>query len=135
RNPQASFIYTDLSKEFPSYVYDKGKSTYRGESVSEGGYVYAEPGMYSNVAVLDIASMHPTSIECLNLFGDFTPNFSGLKAARLAIKRKDYDSAREMLGGKLGPFLGDPEEADALAYALKIVINIVYGLTSAKFDN
>jgi hypothetical protein len=40
-----------------------------------------------------------------------------------------------MLDGKLAPYLEDEENADALAYALKIVINIVYGLTSAKFDN
>lgn len=91
--------------------------------------------MYTNVALLDVASMHPTSIEQLNLFGDYTPNFSALKAARLAIKHKDYDAAGVMLGGKLKPFLVDKDGADALAYALKIVINIVYGLTSAKFDN
>jgi hypothetical protein len=40
-----------------------------------------------------------------------------------------------MLDGRLAPYLGDEDGADALAYALKIVINIVYGLTSAKFDN
>ena len=40
-----------------------------------------------------------------------------------------------MLGGKLAPYLSDPGTANDLAYALKIVINIVYGLTSAKFDN
>jgi energy-coupling factor transporter ATP-binding protein EcfA2 len=135
RNPQASFVYTDLSKEFPGYVYDFGKSTYRGEEVGEGGYVYAEPGIYENVALLDVASMHPTTIEVLNLFGEYTPNFAALKAARMAIKHKEYGSAKKMLGGKLAPYLGDPEQADALAYALKIVINIVYGLTSAKFDN
>jgi hypothetical protein len=33
------------------------------------------------------------------------------------------------------PYLQDESGADKLAYALKIVINIVYGLTSAKFDN
>lgn len=134
--PQSSFIYTDLSKEFPGYEFDLGKSSYRGEDPSEGGYVYAEPGMYENVAVLDVASMHPTSIEQLNLFGDeYTPRFSALKAARLAIKHKDYKSASKMLDGKLAPFLQDENDADALSYALKIVINIVYGLTSAKFDN
>jgi DNA polymerase elongation subunit (family B) len=53
----------------------------------------------------------------------------------MAIKHGDYDSARTMLGGKLAPHLDNPESADALSYALKIVINIVYGLTSAKFDN
>jgi energy-coupling factor transporter ATP-binding protein EcfA2 len=135
RNPQAKFVYTDLRKEFPEYVFDMGKSTYRDEAPGEGGYIYAEPGMYENVAVLDIASMHPTTIEQLNLFGEYTPKFAALKAARIAIKRKDYDSARKMLNGKLAPHLEDPAHADALAYALKIVINIVYGLTSAKFDN
>lgn len=37
--------------------------------------------------------------------------------------------------GRLAPFLDNEDHADALAYALKIAINIVYGLTSAKFDN
>jgi hypothetical protein len=131
----ASFVYTDLRKQFPGYVFERGKSTYNGEEVGEGGYVYSEPGMYENVAMLDVVSMHPTSIELLNLFGDFTPRFSALKAARVAIKRKEYSAAKKMLGGKLAPYLGDPEQAEALAYALKIIINIVYGLTSAKFDN
>lgn len=135
KKPQSSFVYTDLSKEFPGYKYDFGVSTYRGETTGEGGYVYAEPGMYRNVAVLDIASMHPTTIECLNLFGKYTKNFSALKAARIAIKHKDYEAAGQMLGGKLKPFLGDEDQAEALSFALKIVINIVYGLTSAKFDN
>lgn len=135
KNPQRSFVYTDLSKEFPGYEFNLGKSTYREEDPSEGGYVYAEPGIYSNVALLDVASMHPTSIERLNLFGDYTPNFSDLKSARLAIKHGDYNAARKMLDGRLAPHLGDEEDAKALSYALKIVINIVYGLTSAKFDN
>jgi hypothetical protein len=135
RNPQASFVYTNLSEQFEGYTFDFGKSTYRGEETGEGGYVYAEPGMYENVALLDVASMHPTSIEQLNLFGEYTKNFSALKEARIAIKHRDFERAREMLGGKLAPFLTNEQEADALAYALKIVINIVYGLTSAKFDN
>lgn len=135
RRTQDKFVYTDLSKEFPGYVYDFGKSTYRGEEVGEGGYVYAEPGIYTDVAVLDVASMHPTSIEVLDLFGPYTDNFSDLKAARIAIKRHDYEHAREMLGGILGPFLESEDDAKALSDALKLVINIVYGLTSAKFDN
>lgn len=133
--PQKSFVCPDLRKEFPDYVFDKGKSYYRGENPGEGGYVYAEPGMYKNVVLMDIVSMHPTTIEKLNLFGEYTPKFSALKNARIAIKHKDYDSAKGMLNGKLVPYLQNPAEADALAYALKIVINIVYGLTSAKFDN
>lgn len=135
KNPQRSFVYTDLSREFPGYKFDAGKSSYRDEDPGEGGYVYAVPGMYENVALLDIASMHPTTIEILNLFGKYTEKFSDLKRARLAIKHKRYDEARQMLDGRLAPFLEDENRADKLAYALKIVINIVYGLTSAKFDN
>jgi energy-coupling factor transporter ATP-binding protein EcfA2 len=135
------FVYTDLSTEFPGYKFELGRSYYKGEEPGEGGYVYAEPGMYENVAVLDVASMHPTSIVQLNAFGPYTAKFEDLIKARIAIKRKDFDAAAGMLDGRLLPFLSDPhtgydiEGADQLAYALKIVINIVYGLTSAKFDN
>jgi hypothetical protein len=141
RNPQDKFIYTSLGDQFEGYEYkyDPEKkqfiSTYKGETTGEGGYVYAEPGMYENVAVLDVASMHPTSIEVLNLFGDYTQNFSDIKAVRIAIKRGEFDKAKQMLGGKLARYLNNEEQAEALSYALKIVINIVYGLTSAKFDN
>lgn len=134
RNPQTEFIYTKLETEFPGYVYDAGKSTYRGEEVGEGGYVYAEPGIHTDVALLDVASMHPTSIIKLNMFGKYTPNFEGLMKARLAIKHRDYDGARKMLNGKLAPYLQNESAAKELSYALKIVINIVYGLTSANFD-
>jgi Family of unknown function (DUF5906) len=135
RDHKTEFVYTDLSEEFPGYTYDTGVSSYRGENPSEGGYVYAEPGMYENVSVLDVVSMHPTSIEMLNLFGKYTGRFTALKNARVAIKRQDYDMAREMFGGKLAAYLKNPEDAEALSYALKIAINSVYGLTSAKFDN
>jgi hypothetical protein len=139
RNPQSKFVYTDLSEMFPGYKYDpynvEQKSSYRGEDPSEGGYVYAEEGMYTNVAVLDVASMHPTSIINLNAFGEYTPKFADLLNARLAIKHKKYDAARKMLDGRLEPYLKDEKQAKQLSYALKIVINIVYGLTSAKFDN
>jgi energy-coupling factor transporter ATP-binding protein EcfA2 len=136
RQPQKKFVYTDLSEEFPGYIFENGKSYYRDEDPSEGGYVYAEVGYHENVALLDVASMHPTSIEVLNLFGkEYTANYSALKEARIAIKRKQFDKAKKMLDGKLAPYLQNEEDADKLAYALKIVINIVYGLTSAKFDN
>jgi energy-coupling factor transporter ATP-binding protein EcfA2 len=135
KNPQQYFVYTDLSEEFNGYTFDAGKSSYRGEDPGEGGYVYAEPGIYTNVALLDVASMHPTTIVLLNLFGKYTERFKELKDARMAIKRKDFDIARKMMNGRLAPFLKNKDGADKLAYALKIVINIVYGLTSAKFDN
>ncbi len=135
KNPQRSFVYTDLSQEFPGYKYDMGKSTYRGEEVGEGGLVRAKPGMYTDVALLDVASMHPTSLIRLNAFGEYTQKFAELMEARLAIKRRDFDTAREMLDGRLAQFLSDEDETQDLAFALKIIINIVYGLTSAKFDN
>lgn len=134
-NPQKEFVYTDLSKEFPDYVFDHGKSTYCGEDVSEGGEVYAEPGMYSNVALLDIESMHPTSIEELNMFGKYTKRFSEIKQARLAIKHGELKKASSMLDGILEKYLKEGNNSKALSYALKIVINIVYGLTSASFEN
>lgn len=136
KKPQSEFVYTDLSEMFPGYTFELGKSHYKGELVGEGGYVYAEKGMYEDVALLDITSMHPTSIQLLNLFGEeFTKNFWALVQARIAIKRGNYEEAKKMLGGKLARHLNNPERAEALSYALKIVINIVYGLTSARFEN
>ena len=121
---------------FPGYTFEKGKSVYRGEEVGEGGYVYAEPGIHRNVALLDIASMHPSSIVAENLFGDeYTGHFRDILQARICIKHKDYENARQLFDGKLGAYLDDPAQAKALAGALKIAINSVYGLTSAKFDN
>ena len=135
KKPQSQFNYMDLSEMFPGYSYDHEKSLYRGEDPGEGGYVYAEPGIYKNVALLDVASMHPTSIEQLNLFGQYTKNFSDLKQARIYIKHGDFDAAGKMFGGKLAKYLTSKEQAKALSYALKIAINSVYGLTSANFDN
>ena len=135
KDPQRYFVYTDLSTQFPGYTFSAGKSSYKGEDPGEGGYVYAEPGIYEDVALLDVVSMHPASIRELNLFGKYTGKFVELMKVRMAIKRKDFPVAREMLDGRLKPYLKNEDGADKLAYALKIVINIVYGLTSAKFDN
>lgn len=125
---------------FPGYKYERGESTYRGEIVSEGGYVYSVIGMHINVAVLDIVSMHPHSAIVEKLFGEiFTAKFEELVDARVAVKHKDWDTARTMLDGKLIPYIQkvlDGEiTAKELADALKIAINSVYGLTSAHFDN
>ena len=135
KNPE--LVYTDLSKEFPGYSFDPvaHKSSYMGEDPSEGGYVYAEPGIYENVILLDIASLHPHSIIALNLFGEYTPRFKDILDARIAIKHKDYAKARKMLDGALAEFLDDEEQAAQLAQALKIVINSVYGFTTATFPN
>ena len=121
---------------FPGYTFDHGKSLYWGEEIGEGGYVYAEPGMYRAVALLDIASMHPSSIMAERLFGDiYTARFGDILAARLAIKHGEFEKAEKMLDGKLAPYLKDKDAAKNLAQALKIAINSVYGLTSAGFDN
>lgn len=117
----------------PTKIY---KSIYRGEEVGEGGYVYAEPGIYTDVALLDIESMHPHSAIAEQLFGEYyTARFKEIVDARLAIKHKDIEKARTLLNGELAPYLDDPELLKGLKQALKIVINSVYGLTSAKFMN
>lgn len=121
---------------FPGYTFEDGKSIYRGEEVGEGGYVYAEPGMYSNIALLDIASMHPSSIVAEELFGpEYTKRFNEILQARIAIKHKEFDKAKKMLNGALAKYLTDEAAAADLAQALKIAINSVYGLTSASFDH
>ena len=152
RNPQSQYVYTDLSTIFPGYRYDpygipeeeylegtkivSGKSIYRGEDPGEGGYVYANPGIYYNVALLDIASMHPHSAIRLNIFGDeYTAKFKNIVDARIYIKHKDYEAAKSILPERLHKYLNDPSGAKKLANALKTAINSVYGLTSAKFDN
>lgn len=120
---------------FPDYKYENGESTYRGEIVGEGGYVYSEPGAYADVGLDDIASMHPSTMHAERLLGIFQDRFDDLLNARVAIKHKDFDKAKSMLDGKLAPFLDDPSSAKELSQALKIVINSVYGLTSASFKN
>ena len=121
---------------FPGYTFEGGKSIYRGEEVGEGGYVYAEPGMYSNIALLDIASMHPSSIVAEELFGpEYTKRFNDILQARIAIKHNEFDKAKKMLNGALAKYLTDAAAASDLAQALKIAINSVYGLTSASFDH
>lgn len=135
RRPQEHFKYTRLEEMFPGYEYNFGKSTYRGIEVGEGGYVDTEPGIYENVFVLDVESMHPTSIIALDAFGKYTSRFEDLVKARLAIKHGDYEAARTMLDGKLAPYLTNKADAKALSFALKIIINIVYGMTSASFPN
>ena len=136
KNANKDFVYTDLSTQFPGYHRNAdGKYEYLGREPGNGGYVFSNPGMYFDVDLFDVESMHPTSIEVLNAFGKYTVNFSGIKNGRLAIKHNDMDAALNVLDGKLSPFLEDPETFPKLAYALKIAINIVYGMTSATFFN
>ena len=151
KEKKPKLIYTDLAtgersdgtfdKAFTGYeyVYDENDkrfhNMYRGTDVGKGGYVYAEPGMYSNIALLDVASMHPNSAINLNAFGEYTQRFKDILDTRIAIKHGDYESARHLFDGRLAPYLDDESTAKDLAQALKIAINSVYGLTSASFEN
>lgn len=151
RNPK--LVYTDLAtgeqfydgltelpkptvtNAFPGYSYENGQNMYRGTNIGRGGYIISHPGIYSCVALLDVSSLHPNSIRAMNCFGEYTKNFTDILDARVAIKHKDYDTARKMLNGRLAPYLEDESTAKQLAQALKIAINSVYGLTAASFDN
>lgn len=156
-------VYTNLEETFPGYefcswpeYYEKypeymagvdakelerrlkdtfTRNLYRGTDLGFGGYVYAEPGMYQNIALLDVASLHPHSIKAMNCFGEYTKNFTDIMDARIFIKHGDYESARQLFDGKLAKYLDDPSTAKQLAQALKIAINSVYGMTSATYDN
>lgn len=143
--PQDKFVWYDLATEFPGYKYDKFakiKSDYKGRNPSEGGYVYSEPGVYRNVALFDVESLHPHSLIAINYFGEYTPKFAALVACRMYIKHGRLEEAAHAfdeidieLSKKLAKYLEDDSMADALAHAMKIIINIVYGMTSASFDN
>ena len=104
------------------------------ELIGEGGRVYAKPGMYYWVKTFDVASMHPSSIIAENGFGPYTKRFKELMDIRVAIKHKDFEAVKK-INPALAKYLNDPKQAKALSFALKIVINSVYGLTAAKFQN
>ena len=140
--PQDKFNWYDLSKEFPGYKFEYGKSTYLGKDPSEGGYVSSKPGVYENIYYIDIASLHPWSLINMNYFGPYTKKFKRLVQCRVYVKRKQFDLALhafddvdQALSDKLKPYLSDPTQAGGLGHALKIIINIVYGMTSAPYDN
>ena len=125
---------------FPGYKFEFGKSTYRGEEVGEGGYVYSEPGMYGNVALLDVSSMHPHSTIAECLFGPrFTKAYRDIVEGRVDIKHEAWDIVDNAMDGKLRPYIRKVKNGEMtsgeLANALKTAINSVYGLTSASFDN
>ena len=151
KNPQHQFLYTNLATgersdgykdpcKFPGYVFENGKSYYLGEEIGEGGRVIAVPGMFTKVITLDIRSMHPHSAIALRVFGPYTDNFKELVDLRVDVKHQDWDSAKKRFGGALDKLIDDLLKDPTfnhkdLAAALKIAINSVYGLTSAKFDN
>lgn len=125
---------------FPGYVYEHGKSLYKGVDVGNGGYVKAIYGMYYNVALLDVASMHPTSICAECLFGvEYTSIFKEILDGRLDIKTKNFETINDILGGKLTKYVDKIISGEisnkSLANALKTVLNSFYGLTAASFEN
>ena len=125
---------------FPGYKHEYGVSTYRGLTVGEGGFVYAEPGVYRNVALIDVSSMHPHSAIAECVFGvKFTKAFREIVEGRVSIKHEAWHEVDEMMGGKLKPYIQKVKDGEMtsgdLANALKTAINSVYGLTSAGFDN
>ena len=156
KEKKPTLVYTDLAtgkqtgestyiKEeynaFPGYEFKyieedkKYHNLFLNTDVGLGGYVYANVGLGINVAVLDVASMHPHSAIAMNCFGEYTKNFENLIKVRICIKHKEYDKAALLFDGKLSKYLEDPAMAKALSVALKIAINSVYGLTAARFPN
>lgn len=143
KNARDQFIYTDLTKIFPNYRFDSTKKQSfwlnldgEWEKIGEGGHAEGHPGIYWNVKVKDVTSMHPHSIKRLNVFGDYyTARFYDMVRLRVLIKQKKFDEAGEMFGGIFKEYLTDSKMAKDLSNALKIVINSVYGMTAANFDN
>jgi len=125
---------------FPGYEFKMGKSTYLGEEIGEGGRVYSEPGMYGGVWDGDVTGMHPSSIIAEMIFGPrYTKAFKEIVDGRVSIKHEAWDHIDDLFGGKLKPYIqlvidGKLSTKD-LANALKTVVNSVYGLTSASFEN
>lgn len=147
KHPQ--LVYTDLRtgeqfgtdnpmprelNSWPEYEYINDQNMYKGINLGKGGLVVAYPGMYINVALLDIESLHPNSAKWLQIFGEKTKRFVQILETRLAIKHKNFDKAREIMP-EIAKYLESEEQAAALAQAFKIIINSVYGYTSASFDN
>ena len=122
----------------------KTQSMYMGIDPSEGGYVYSVPGIHYNVVTLDVESMHPHSLMAECHFGaKYTRRFNDIVKARVAVKHQDWDALETMLDGVLAEEarefkqMTDPKEikkkAGIISDSLKIAINSVYGLTSARF--
>ena len=125
---------------FPGYTFEAGISTYLGQKIGEGGRVYSEPGMYSDVWDGDITGQHPASIIAEVLFGPkYTKAFKEIYDGRVSIKHQVWDEIDNLFDGKLKPYIqmviNGELTSKELANALKTVVNSVYGLTSANFDN
>ena len=71
----------------------------------------------------------------MNVFGNYTKKYKDIVDARVFIKHEHYEKAAMLFDGKLSKYLTNKSDAKKLSKALKIAINSVYGLTSARFDN
>ena len=71
----------------------------------------------------------------MNYFGPYTQRYADLLRVRVLLKHGKIDEVKKMFNGVLAPFLDDDGDIGPLVSALKIVINSVYGMTSASFDN
>ena len=125
---------------FPGYTFENGKSVYLGEEIGEGGKVYSEPGMYVNVWDGDVTGQHPSSIIAEVIFGPrYTKAFKDIVDGRVSIKHEAWGEIDSLFDGKLKPYVKRIQNGELtskeLANALKTVVNSVYGLTSASFDN
>lgn len=126
---------------FPGYEYkylpedNSYHNLYRGVDLGKGGWVYSKPGIYTNVALLDVASLHPHSIIALNKLGKYTQRYGDLLHARVLIKHKQFDEARKLFDGKLAKYLESTSEAKALSKALKLPLNAFFGISFASFPN
>ena len=58
-----------------------------------------------------------------------------IKEGRIEDGKKAFDEVDKAFGNKLQPFLEKAAEAFGLAHALKIVVNLIYGMTSAPYPN
>lgn len=131
---------SEVINSFPGYSFElmpdgRRHNMYRGTDIGFGGYIKSWPGIYYNVALIDVASMHPNSIRAMQCFGEYTKNYTDLLDARLFIKHGDYESAKKLFGGRLAKYLNDKSDAKKLSKALKLCANSTYGLSAAKFDN
>lgn len=131
----------NVINSFPGYEYrfmEKDKkyhNIYRDTDVGHGGYIFSNPGIYGNVALLDIQSLHPSSILAMNYFGEYTKHYKDMLDTRVLIKHGDFEAAKKMMGGRLAQYLDDPSTAKDLSNALKTCLNSCYGLSSAHFQN
>ena len=123
---------------FPGYKFERGKSTYLGEDIGEGGRVYAEPGFYGDVWDGDVTGQHPSSIIAEVLFGpEYTKAFRDIVVGRVSIKHQAWQDIDGLFDGKLKPYIQQVIDGNLttkmLANALKTVVNSVYGQTKASY--